>query len=123
MKTEAVLTSENRAAGCYGIWLNREAQAVNDLTWTESIYIMFNSIEITLYTVGGSLTVFSRYFISRAAAYSSGARTDHSHSNSNLSGVSDGRILPKKKCSLCVSYLNYVGLTSKRYEIKLCNYI
>ncbi|KAF9633169.1 integral membrane protein [Lasiodiplodia theobromae] len=70
------------AAGCYGIWLNREAQAVNDLTWTESIYIMFNSIEITLYTVGGSLTVFSRYFISRAAAYSSGARTDHSHSNS-----------------------------------------
>ncbi|OJD33348.1 uncharacterized protein BKCO1_3100038 [Diplodia corticola] len=70
------------AAGCYGIWLNREDQALRDLTWTETIYIMFNSIEITLYTVGGSLTVFSRYFISRAAAYSSGVRTNHSHSNS-----------------------------------------
>ncbi|KAL1647445.1 hypothetical protein SLS58_002775 [Diplodia intermedia] len=76
------LTLDNRAAGCYGIWLNREDQALQDLTWTETIYIMFNSIEITLYTVGGSLTVFSRYFISRAAAYSSGARTNHSHSNS-----------------------------------------
>lgn len=43
---------------------------------------MFNSIEIMLYTVGGSLTVFSRYFISRAAAYSSGARTEQTPSSS-----------------------------------------
>lgn len=68
------------AVGCYGIWLNREDQAEQDLTWTESIYIMFNSIEIMLYTVGGSLTVFSRYFISRVAAYSSGARTEQTPS-------------------------------------------
>lgn len=73
------------AVGCYGIWLNREDQAEEDLTWTESIYIMFNSIEITLYTVGGSLTVFSRYFISRAAQYSQGGRSSEQTPSSGFS--------------------------------------
>lgn len=52
--------------GLYGVWANR-SYADNDLPYTETIFVMTNDIEITMYTLGASFPVLSRYFVSRAA--------------------------------------------------------
>ncbi|KAF2090319.1 hypothetical protein K490DRAFT_5568, partial [Saccharata proteae CBS 121410] len=54
--------------GAYGIWMNREAVADIDLSYTETPYLICNVVEIFLYTFGASLTTLSRFFIRRAAA-------------------------------------------------------
>ncbi|KAK8200410.1 uncharacterized protein BKA78DRAFT_22902 [Phyllosticta capitalensis] len=53
-------------AGVFGIWTNR-AQEKRDVAWAEVVFVMFNSIEILMYTIGGSIVVLSRYFIAQAA--------------------------------------------------------
>ena len=52
--------------GVYGIWVNRDDQAFSDLTYTDTIFIMTNDIEILAYTIGASATVASRYIVSKA---------------------------------------------------------
>ncbi|EKG21348.1 hypothetical protein MPH_01340 [Macrophomina phaseolina MS6] len=60
-----------RAIAIYGIWESRFPQAERDLHWKEAILVMYNSVEILLYTLGGSLVVFSRFFVARVARRSS----------------------------------------------------
>ncbi|KAH7058630.1 hypothetical protein B0J12DRAFT_368754 [Macrophomina phaseolina] len=59
------------AIAIYGIWESRFPQAERDLHWKEAILVMYNSVEILLYTLGGSLVVFSRFFVARVARRSS----------------------------------------------------
>lgn len=62
-----------RAIAIYGIWESRFPEAERDLHWREAILVMYNSVEILLYTIGGSLVVFSRYLVGRVA-HGSGRR-------------------------------------------------
>lgn len=57
--------------GICGIWFNRNSQAFVDLTYTDTLFVMLNDIEILMYTLGASATVASKYIISKVAAFAS----------------------------------------------------
>ncbi|KAK8174212.1 hypothetical protein IWX90DRAFT_166656 [Phyllosticta citrichinensis] len=69
------------AAGVYGIWKNRVMEK-RDMAWSEVVFVMFNAIEILMYTIGGSIVVLSRYFIAQAAKHAGTDEEDFTPSGS-----------------------------------------
>jgi hypothetical protein len=61
-----MVSNLSSAVGIYGVWANRSEVDV-DLFYAETIFVMTNDIEITMYTLGASFPVLSRYFVTRAA--------------------------------------------------------
>lgn len=59
--------------------MNRNGQAFSDASYTATIFVMCNDIEIFTYTLGASATVLSKFFISKAAAMSSTDTANHHH--------------------------------------------
>ncbi|GME49225.1 hypothetical protein GTA08_BOTSDO01209 [Neofusicoccum parvum] len=64
------------AVAIYGIWESRFPEAEKDLHWYESVLVMYNSVEILLYTFGASLVIFSRYLVVRVSRRRAGSQQD-----------------------------------------------
>ncbi|KAL3420034.1 integral membrane protein [Phlyctema vagabunda] len=74
--------------GVYGVYENRTSAQL-DAFYQETIFLMLNNIEITMYTLGASFPVLSRYLVARAAPSHNTLREQNSNFSSWAKRIPD----------------------------------